>query len=238
VADFISLTCPSCGGKLQITNDIERFACGHCGNEHIVRRGGGIISLSPVIEQLTSVKAGVDKTASELAIQRLNDEIIILNNKKADIQRNYIVERQKELQLYEQKILEFESIKKDKRIADANLKALGVMSTIAILIFGISFFLGFTGSKQQGDTTMGLSTIVITIIFIAIGVGEFNKRRKIMERLEQFKPNVQAMSGQMERKIAALTLLHDNELEKLNSELSILNIQLSHHRSTVMNINS
>lgn len=35
--DFVTLSCPTCGGQLQITKDIERFACGHCGNEHIVR---------------------------------------------------------------------------------------------------------------------------------------------------------------------------------------------------------
>ncbi len=73
--DFVSLTCPSCGGKLQITDDIDRFACGHCGNEHVVSRGGGIIALSPVVDGLTQVRAGVDRTASELAIVRLEKEI-------------------------------------------------------------------------------------------------------------------------------------------------------------------
>jgi predicted RNA-binding Zn-ribbon protein involved in translation (DUF1610 family) len=36
MSDFVTLTCPNCGGKLQITPDINRFACTHCGNEHIV----------------------------------------------------------------------------------------------------------------------------------------------------------------------------------------------------------
>jgi len=75
MTEFLTLTCPSCGGRLRITNDIERFACAHCGNEHIVRRGDGIVSLSPVIEGLARVQVGVDKTASELAINRLQSEI-------------------------------------------------------------------------------------------------------------------------------------------------------------------
>ena len=78
MADLFTLTCPSCGGKLQVTNDIERFACGYCGQEHIVKRSGGIISLSPVVEGLKDVKVGVDKTASELAILRLEKEISVL----------------------------------------------------------------------------------------------------------------------------------------------------------------
>jgi hypothetical protein len=73
--DFVTLTCPSCGGKLQITNDINRFACSYCGAEHIVRRSGGIVSLAPVVAALQRVQAGVDKTASELAITRLEPQV-------------------------------------------------------------------------------------------------------------------------------------------------------------------
>lgn len=72
--EFVSLTCPSCGGKLQIGNDVDRFACSYCGSEHVVKRSGGIVSLAPVIEEIRSVKKGVDKTASELAIKRLQEE--------------------------------------------------------------------------------------------------------------------------------------------------------------------
>jgi len=75
---FINLSCPSCGGKLQITNDLDRFACGYCGREHIVIRSGGIVSLSPVVDSLKGIKVGVDRTASELAIIRLEQEISVL----------------------------------------------------------------------------------------------------------------------------------------------------------------
>jgi primosomal protein N' len=78
MSDFITLSCPPCGGKLEITQDIERFACSHCGGEHVVRRGGGIVSLAPIVAGLKQVQVGVDKTASELAIQRLTGEILEL----------------------------------------------------------------------------------------------------------------------------------------------------------------
>jgi hypothetical protein len=86
MSDYITLTCPSCGGQLQITRDLDRFACGNCGNELIVKRGGGTISLAPVVEGLKEVKTGVDKTASELAIVRLKAEIEYLY-KQRDIGR-------------------------------------------------------------------------------------------------------------------------------------------------------
>ncbi|MCE5209713.1 MAG: hypothetical protein LLG42_15580 [Chloroflexi bacterium] len=56
MTDFVSLTCPNCGEKLQMPNDVDRFVCGHCGTEQLV-----------------------DKTASELAIKKLEQEITNLS---------------------------------------------------------------------------------------------------------------------------------------------------------------
>ena len=75
MSDIISLTCPSCGNKLQITEDVNRFACAACGNEHMVNRSGNIVMLNPVLESIQGVQVGIDKAASELAIQRLQKEI-------------------------------------------------------------------------------------------------------------------------------------------------------------------
>lgn len=75
MTDFITLACTSCGGKLEITRDIERFACSHCGTEHLVKRGVGVISLAPVVESITKIQEGTSKTASELAIIRIKNEI-------------------------------------------------------------------------------------------------------------------------------------------------------------------
>jgi len=72
--EFSTLSCPSCGAKLQIGNNIDRFACSYCGNEHIVERTGGIVTLSPVVEEIKHIHICVDKTASELALKRLTQE--------------------------------------------------------------------------------------------------------------------------------------------------------------------
>ena len=88
MVDFVGLTCPSCGGKLEIKASVQRFACGYCGTEFIVERSGGIVSLEPVVEELKGVKAGVDKTASELAIKRLEAEISELSQQRASIGKN------------------------------------------------------------------------------------------------------------------------------------------------------
>ena len=78
--DFVSLTCPGCGTRLTVPNEIERFACGSCGIELVVRRGGGIVSLAPApTPELPAVPQEVlDGTAVELAVHRLQDEIPLL----------------------------------------------------------------------------------------------------------------------------------------------------------------
>ena len=75
VGDFVTLTCPTCGGKLQITPDIDRFACTHCGNEHLVKRSEGVIVIQPLAESLRGLMRATDRTASEMALRRLGDEL-------------------------------------------------------------------------------------------------------------------------------------------------------------------
>jgi len=90
MSDLVTLSCPSCGGKLQITPDIDRFACTYCGHEHIVKRGGGIVSLAPVVEGLRQVQASVDKTTAELAIARLPQEIAVLEEEMRALREAHI----------------------------------------------------------------------------------------------------------------------------------------------------
>lgn len=80
-SDFITLSCPNCGGKLEITPDMQRFACKFCGSEHLVRRTGDAVSLAPVVEGLKRVETkfdqvltGSDRIAAEQTIQRLKNE--------------------------------------------------------------------------------------------------------------------------------------------------------------------
>jgi len=89
MADLITLSCPSCGARLEVTPDIDRFACAHCGQEHIVKRSGGIVSLSPVVDAIKNVQTGVDKTAAELGIVRIQKEIDELTTNKNILIKGY-----------------------------------------------------------------------------------------------------------------------------------------------------
>lgn len=72
---FISLKCSSCGAKLDVYPDMDRFACGYCGTELIAQRRGGTVALKAVTEAIKQVQIGTDKTAAELAIARYEKDL-------------------------------------------------------------------------------------------------------------------------------------------------------------------
>jgi len=87
--EVFTLTCPTCGGKLQIAPDLDRFACAHCGNEHIVVKGTGTISILPIREDLHKIGTGVDRTASELALTRIEAEVRAVKSELSDLKSKY-----------------------------------------------------------------------------------------------------------------------------------------------------
>jgi hypothetical protein len=76
----IPLKCPNCGANLEITPEMETFACGYCGASQMVTRSGGTVSLRLLTEGIAKVQAGTDKTAAELAIRRLREDYQSLEN--------------------------------------------------------------------------------------------------------------------------------------------------------------
>jgi predicted RNA-binding Zn-ribbon protein involved in translation (DUF1610 family) len=45
MSDFVTLQCPSCGGKLAIGSNVLSMKCEHCGVEHMIRREAGEVTL-------------------------------------------------------------------------------------------------------------------------------------------------------------------------------------------------
>ncbi len=61
---FLTMSCPDCSSKLDVYDDMERFACSYCGTEMIVQRRGGTVCLNGI----------GDKLLAELALGRLEKE--------------------------------------------------------------------------------------------------------------------------------------------------------------------
>ena len=78
----LSLRCPSCGATLDVTPELDRFACGYCGTEQIVQRQGGTVALKLLGDAIARVQYGTDRTAAELALRRLRDDLAAIEQER------------------------------------------------------------------------------------------------------------------------------------------------------------
>jgi hypothetical protein len=84
-ARAFALRCPGCGAGLKFDQSIDTFACVYCGASIKVDRGDGIVSLRLLTDAMLGVQRGTDRTAAELAIRRLSDELRALENQKEEL---------------------------------------------------------------------------------------------------------------------------------------------------------
>ena len=59
--NFITLKCQSCGGNLDVYEDMDRFSCSYCGTEMIVQRRGGTVALKLVQEAIKEYRSARTK---------------------------------------------------------------------------------------------------------------------------------------------------------------------------------
>ncbi len=179
--DLITLTCPTCGGKLQITPDIERFACTHCGNEHLVRRGAGIVSLAPVVASMDGLRRATDRTASELAIRRLKEEIAALDVAKAEVEVRLVPLRAK-------------LAEHDKWLKD--LRSLRPVLVIALLF--VAAYLLINASIRRGGNVdpvlQGLNAVFVlgTGVALLLGWIVFHWRLRTVDAVKPPRPEVES----------------------------------------------
>ncbi len=77
---MIKLSCKSCGAKLELTEDVDRFSCGFCGNEFLVERKGGMVVLKDVHESLKRIEQTSE--AARENTQVLADQVRLPKMKK------------------------------------------------------------------------------------------------------------------------------------------------------------
>jgi hypothetical protein len=75
MAENTKLTCLNCGGNLQVSASVDHITCHYCKTEHLVNPENGMVSLAQLVKDIHAVKNGKKKSASELKITRLDNEI-------------------------------------------------------------------------------------------------------------------------------------------------------------------
>jgi predicted RNA-binding Zn-ribbon protein involved in translation (DUF1610 family) len=65
----VKLTCLKCNNRFEIDEDVEQFACSHCGTEYIVKRSGGMVRLAkaPAVDERAKMRQELEEL--ELALK-------------------------------------------------------------------------------------------------------------------------------------------------------------------------
>jgi ethanolamine utilization microcompartment shell protein EutS len=72
----MALRCAGCGTNLEVEPDVDHLTCGYCCTQQEVIRRGGVVRLQKLEHAIALVQRGTDKTAAELAIPRLERELL------------------------------------------------------------------------------------------------------------------------------------------------------------------
>ena len=96
---MIKLSCKSCGAKLELTEDVDRFSCGFCGNEFLVERKGGMVVLKDVHESLKRIEqtseAACENTqvlADQVRLPKMKKKILELEQERDGIDLQPLME--------------------------------------------------------------------------------------------------------------------------------------------------
>lgn len=154
--NIIPLKCCSCGAALEIAPDVDEFACGYCGGQQIVLRRGGTIALKLIGESVARIQRGTDRTAAELAVRRLREDLLALEIERQE--RDSMLHRQME------------------RLSSINVKSEPLIGngTELILITGC-FIVVFL--LRNNHIEIGLLALTVTTITAAILIGKKKSKR-------------------------------------------------------------
>ncbi len=87
LGELVTLTCPTCGARLQITQGSTRYVCDHCGNEYVVRSNGDA-ALAPEVDGPNQDQTRIDKAAAEMGIARLERDVAQLGAEIMELTNN------------------------------------------------------------------------------------------------------------------------------------------------------
>lgn len=86
---FITLSCQQCGGKIDVYDDMKRFACSFCGTEMMVQRRGNAVLLEKLTEVVAKAHISVDRASDEIETVRLTHEREKLLEKLTEMHQDF-----------------------------------------------------------------------------------------------------------------------------------------------------
>jgi predicted RNA-binding Zn-ribbon protein involved in translation (DUF1610 family) len=192
--DLISLVCPSCGGKLQVSPNATMLTCQHCGNEHLVKHEAGGITLEAYArcpqcgrndrsEKVTAVIASQSQEIS--GTEQKNDVILDMQGRQRVVTSSVPFTR-KQVSILGQRLAspaepQFGPGLQSRGFFPGGGGSLtvGILAIVVgavllivsacIILGGISLLFGSSGSQAQGTATITVIGLFGTLFLFLVG---------------------------------------------------------------------
>lgn len=186
-----ALKCPNCGSSLQVKSGAENIVCAHCASSLAVHVEGGAVTLEPIVADIRDIRRSSDKTAAELALKRLSDEIAQLNSARAMVEKNRAAAVQ-------------DAATRAQAIRSPGMFVpLFAVAAITLLVTGV--LLGLVGSmlpKSDGQSALG-HIIGVTLLALPVAAATYvgiviqrGRRRQIAASQKQCQEQLVALDGE------------------------------------------
>lgn len=85
MSDLLTLDCPSCGGELNLSKDMEIFFCPHCGTKHIFKESINGIPTAAMAESMRASGKLSQKQAALMSVEAIEKEIQALKSSRGTL---------------------------------------------------------------------------------------------------------------------------------------------------------
>jgi len=190
--DLISLICPSCGGKLQVSPNATSLTCQHCGNEHLVKHEAGAITLEAYArcpqcgrnDKSEKVSAVIASQSQEITGTEQKNEVVVDGQGRQRLVTNSVPFTRRQVSILGQRLAPPEEPQfgpgsqsrgfiPDRAGSPAGgIRAIviGVVLLVVSACIVLAGILGFSSSGQQAeDTTTIVIVGLISIFLILVG---------------------------------------------------------------------
>jgi predicted RNA-binding Zn-ribbon protein involved in translation (DUF1610 family) len=192
--DLISLVCPSCGGKLQVSPNATMLTCQHCGNEHLVKHEAGEITLEAYArcpqcgrndrsEKVTAVIASQSQEIS--GTEQKNDVVFDMQGRQRVVTSSVPFTR-KQVSVLGQRLAppaepQFGPGLQSRGFipGGGGSPIVGILAIVAgafllfasicIVLGGLSMLVGFSGNQTQNSAIISVIGLIGSIFLFLVG---------------------------------------------------------------------
>lgn len=180
----IIINCPTCGSTSSRKVGISDFVCSYCGTQYRVEYSSNGMFLYPILQSMQTLQTGMDRTAAELTVKRLKEEIYYLRVNIGPLMPEY-------------NYIKLQASKTRFAFIFKRFWWLFIIIFFAILIISI---------VKDFYAVAGI-TVIALILFITLGISNLIALSKATKRLKVLSQIVEPMLEQLSEKEQRLEYL-------------------------------